>query len=282
MALLSIAATARAADEPRLTRLTHDGHYKQRPAWSPDGTRLVFARHEGETIFLHELNVADGAERRLTVRDAPEYDAVWSPDGRRLAFSQISLSGSQGDVDVALIDGAGVLTPFAVTEGKLSHQEWPAWSPDGARLAFTSTWSENQDIYTASLDGGDRRQLTNHIGTDGHAAWTADGAEIVFASDRWGGLEIAAVPAEGGDVRRLTTSPGLDDYPAPSPDGRRIAFVSNRDGDYEIYVMAADGGNPINVSRSPGIDTYPTWTPDGRLTFVSQREDEFDIYVEER
>ena len=27
------------------TRLTHDGHLKQRPAWSPDGAQLVFARH---------------------------------------------------------------------------------------------------------------------------------------------------------------------------------------------------------------------------------------------
>lgn len=278
-ALLSVSASA-ADDAPPLTRLTHDGHFKQRPAWSPDGTRLAFARHEGDSILLYELTVADGTERRLTERTAPEHDPAWSPDGRMLAFSQITLSGSQGDVDVALLAADGGISIVAGSEGRLSHQEWPAWSPDGARLAFASTWSENQDVYTATLDGGDRRQLTNHIGIDSHPAWTPDG-RIVFASDRWGGLEIAAIAADGSDVARLTASAGLDDYPAPSPDGRQIAFVSNRDGDYEIYLMDADGGRQTNVSRSPGIDTHPAWTPDGRLTFVSQRDDEFDIYVTE-
>src|SRR4030095_4584316 len=65
--------------EPTVTRLTNDGHLKQRPAWSPDGAWLAFTRHQGATIFLF-LRSADGKEeKRLTSRDAPEFDAVWSP-----------------------------------------------------------------------------------------------------------------------------------------------------------------------------------------------------------
>ena len=40
------------AAEPDLIRLTTDGHLKQRPCWSPDGKQVVFARHQGSTIFL--------------------------------------------------------------------------------------------------------------------------------------------------------------------------------------------------------------------------------------
>ena len=52
--LLSIAA-----EEPKLVRLTTDGHLKQRPAWSPDGAWLSLTRHEGATIFLF-IRSADG------------------------------------------------------------------------------------------------------------------------------------------------------------------------------------------------------------------------------
>src|SRR2546423_1651216 len=76
---LSVSALA---DEPGVLRLTHDGHLKQRPAWSPDGAWLAFTRHQGATIFLF-LRSADGVtEKRLTSRKDPEFDAVWSPDGK--------------------------------------------------------------------------------------------------------------------------------------------------------------------------------------------------------
>ena len=33
------------------------------------------------------------------------------------------------------------------------------------------------------------------------------------------------------------------------------------------------------MTENPAIDTFPCWTPDGDLTFVSNRDDGFDIYV---
>src|SRR5687768_15926930 len=57
---------------PAITRLTTDGYFKQRPAWSPDGARLVFARHRQETIWLYELEIATGMERRITQHEPPQ------------------------------------------------------------------------------------------------------------------------------------------------------------------------------------------------------------------
>src|SRR5438034_7281304 len=51
--------TVARAGESNVVRLTTDGHLKQRPAWSPDGTWLAFTRHQGATIFLF-LRSADG------------------------------------------------------------------------------------------------------------------------------------------------------------------------------------------------------------------------------
>jgi TolB protein len=287
-----VVVVASGADDPpvlrlgSLIRLTSDGLEKQRPAWSPDGKRLAFARHEtgGTHIYQYVTDIDSTAgPRRLTDRKDPEYDGVISPDGQRWLFVAITLSGTQGNLDIALFpsESSGPTIVARDTTSGLSHQEWPAWSPDGQRFAFSSTHEGNQEIYTAKIDGSDVVRVTQSPGLDVHPCWSPDGASIVFATDRWGGLELARARPDGTGLTRLTRSPGLDDYPACSPDGARIAFVSNRDGQFEIEVSDADGSNPINISRHPLRDTYPTWTPDGRgITFVSNRDGGCDLYTQ--
>jgi TolB protein len=272
-----------------LLRLTRDGLDKQRPSWAPDGRRLLFARHEsdGAHIWQYVLDAQEPgtAPRRLTDRKAPEYNGAFAPDGGCVLFVAITLSGTQGNLDIAAVDvdGAGIgigLRTIVGDRGKLSHQDWPAWSPDGRRFAFSSTHEGNQEIYTASLDGSDVTRVTQSPGLDAHPCWSPDGRTIAFATDRWGGLELASARPDGTGLARLTESPSLDDYPALSPDGTRLAFVTNRDGQFEVYVANADGRAAVNLSRHPGRDRYPVWTPDGRgLTFVSDRGGGSDIYT---
>jgi TolB protein len=262
--------------------LTHDGHLKQRPVWSPDGAQLVFARHGEDAIFLYLLDTATGQEQRLTDRKYPEYDAVFSPDGKHLLLAIDNATPNQGDIDVHQLTLADKkLTPIAVTEGNLSHEEWPSWSPDGKRIAFTSTRDGNPELYVADADGKNRVRLTSDPAIDAHPCWSPDGRTIVFATNRWGDLELALIEADGSRLRRFTEGPGLDDYPAYSPDGTRIAFTSNRGGALDIVVADVATGTVTHLTRDDAIDNFPSWTPDGRITFVSNRGDGFDVYVTE-
>jgi TolB protein len=275
---------AQTAADP-VMRLTSDGQDKQRPSWSPDGKHLLFARHEagGTRIRQYVLDPTSKKTpaRRLTDRTDPECNGVFSPDGKRVLFAAITLSGTQGNLDIAVVNVDGTGFTKVIDDGpKLIHQDWPSWSPDGKRFAFSSTHEGNQEIYTAAMDGSDMVRLTQNPGLDAHPCWSPDGQTIAFATDRWGGLELASVGPDGSGIVRLTKSRGLDDYPAFSPDGSRLAFVSNRDGQFEIYVAAADGSAPFNFSHHPGRDTYPTWTPDGRgVTFVSDRDGGVDLFT---
>jgi TolB protein len=283
--LLSFLLVADPVGSASLVRHTHDGLDKQRPSWAPDGLRLTFARHEsgGSNIFQYVLDVAaPSSARRLTDRKAPEYNGTFSRDGSRLLLVVISLSGTQGNLDIASLAADGSdLKVVAGDRDKLSHQDWPAWSPDGHRFAFSSTHEGNQEIYSAKADGSDVVRLTQSAGTDAHPTWSPDGQTIAFATDRWGGLELATVRPDGSGLVRLTNSPGLDDYPVYSPDGSRLAFVSNRDGQYEIYLSLADGTHPVNLTRHPLRDSFPAWTPDGLgVTFVSNRDGGFDLYTQ--
>jgi TolB protein len=284
--ILAFGAGLAAGPEARRPgRVTFDGLDKQRPSWSPDGKTLLFARHEagGTAVWLYAMRADEpNSVRRLTARKEPEYNGVYAPDGGRVLFAAITLSGTQGNLDIAEVraDGSGLRKLVGDLGGKLSHQDWPSWSPDGTRFAFTSTHEGNQEVYIADADGSHATRVTAHPGIDTHPCWAPDGRSIAFATDRWGGLELVRCGPDGTGTRRLTTSPGLDDQPSLSPDGTRLAFVSNRDGQFEIYVADADGRRPRNVSRHPSRDTYPTWTPDGRgVTFVSDRDGGGDLYT---
>jgi TolB protein len=113
-------------------------------AWSPDGTRIAYARMHAESHFQHmEIHVmgADGEDdRRLTENETGDGSPAWSPDGRKLAFvsnrapSARCFShdcvGYTTELYVMDADGGGVrrLTRTAAEE----HA--PVWSPDGVRI----------------------------------------------------------------------------------------------------------------------------------------------------
>ena len=265
-------------------RITTDGAYKHRPAWSPDGKSLFFARHEGggNSIFIRILTPGSNDEpKRLTKRKEPEYNAVVSPDGKQVLYTPITLSGTQGNLDIALtpIDGSADPKTVAGDTGKLSHQDWPAWLPDGRRFVFNSTHEGNQELYLGTVDGSKPlERLTQSPGQDVHPTVSPDGKFILFATDRWGGFELARLDIENKAISRITKSPGLDDYPAIAPDGKSFAFVSNRSGNLEIWL--GDFQNHMSqVTRDDAPDLFPTFHPDGnKITYVSGHTGNTDIF----
>jgi TolB protein len=280
LTICQLALSITVGAEPAPIRLTTDGHFKQRPAWSPDGRWCAFTRHQGAEMFLFVRSADGQTERRLTTRKDPEFDAVWSPDGKRLAFCFDKTAPNQGDMDVYVANTDGEELQLVLgTGGKLSHEEWPSWSPDGQWLALTSTRDGNQELYVVRPDGKDLRRLTSDPAIDAHPAWSPDGQRIVFATSRWGDFELASIKPDGTELTRLMESPGLDDYPAWSADGRTIAFASTRAGNLEIFLCDADGKNPRNATQHPALDNFPAWTPAGELTFVSNRDGGFDLYT---
>ncbi|MBI1323428.1 biopolymer transporter Tol [bacterium] len=271
---------------PEVVRLTNDEEFEHRPVWHPDGKRILFARHEdgGNSIHLYLMDAKPGATpKRITKRKDPEYDAVVSPDGRQMLFTAVAVSGTQGNLDLALMPLDGTSDPKIVAgdvEGKLSHQDWAAWHPDGKRYAFNSTQEGNQEIYLANIEAGEPpERLTQSPGQDVHPSISPDGRFILFATDRWSGLELARLDLKDKSVTRLTESPGYDDYPAIAPDGKRWVFVSNRSGNPDLWLGSADRP-PSRLTDTAEPELFPSFANDGKsIVFVSGRNGQSDIYV---
>ncbi len=144
-----------------------------------------------------------------------------------------------------------------------AQYENPAWSPDGKSIVFVmKTETSDWNIYRASVDGSDVRQLTRGGAWD--PAWSPDGKSIAFVSMVEGKRQISAMSAEGLNVRLLTSGPAEHFHPAFSPDGNRMALTSVENGASRIVVMDSGGSKPKPVTPLDQRSRWPAWSPDGK------------------
>lgn len=206
-------------------------------AWSPDGTRIAFARSvNNSSLAIHIIN-SDGTNLvRLSPAGALDDTPAWSPDGHRIAFTNQDLqdpSPTGTQVWVMNADGTNRVRLTTLPQGA----GWPAWSPDG-KIAFgTGTGVNEGDIYVMDADGSDMAILTNHVGRESDPKWSPDGRRIVYSHGAYPANSALFVIDANGTNRRQLTSPPLEqwsysDYsPAWSRDGQWIVFNRRYDCD---------------------------------------------------
>ena len=260
------------ADGTSPTRLTNNPANDYTPAWSPDGTRIVFGSNRDH--FAGELYVmnADGSgQTRLTTNTAQEREPTWSPNGNQITFT--STRDGNDEIYVMNADGSG---QTRLTNNAASDDD-PAWSPDGTRIAFVSNRDGNFEVHVMGTDGSNPVQLTNtFLQSYSDPAWSPDGSRLAFDN---GTGQIFVMNANGTGGQQYTTPPGSNFMPAWSPDGRYIAIHSSRDGNAEIYLIDStfDGDTPIRLTTTAVSvsDVEPDWQPirlPGKLAFQSNSD----------
>ncbi len=204
------------------------------PAWSPDGSKIVFSHISGQRkcrdvgynicmpdVFpynlMFPLKVADAWGLARVDREGGSYqdiaavpDAIspdWSDRGILYGGTGIQLTqdGSAADQNRSLLGEFHYQDPASQPGGG---------PPDGGRIVFHSLEKDHWEIFSANADGSNVVALTRP--------------------------ETTLV-----DVLPHNVAPDW------SPDGRHIVFLSNRTGRWQLWVMEADGANlralPVDV-----------------------------------
>jgi serine/threonine protein kinase len=244
------------------------------PAWTPDGTQLLFISpcsssrdtYQGSSMWLIDVDANGATSDSLQLPTAPggDFDPAISPDGERVAFT--SLRGNRKQVWVMNLDGTNLLRLSA----EIAWDSEPAWSPTGNQLAFSTTRGGVIEVWIMSDVGGDDTRFSRASGQyeDTHADWSLDGKTIVFERG------VGSVPRiymslfeDRGTIASQVCPEGQRSVqpmaePSMSPDGFWVVFETWPDGsNHNIAIMNISCLGFTELTTSSAYDFDPAWRP---------------------
>jgi TolB protein len=141
------------------------------------------------------------------------------------------------------------------------------------RVFFTSTRDGNSEIYSANIDGGDVKRLTNNPAID-VSPTCGPGGQIAFVSARHGGPQIFTMSQAGGEPKRVSYKGEHNQTPAwcMDKDTPLIAFAGLQGGNFDIFTVNLKTGAYTRLTQGQGSNQDPTFSPDCRMVaFASTR-----------
>lgn len=248
--------------------------YDSFPAFSPDGSKVVFVRGivAGVVSDLYVVSATGGTPKQLTFDKTWIFGSpTWTPDGREIVFS--SMRGGLGALWRISASG-GTPRPVAGV-GVIAWS--PSISPKGNQLVYQHMAFKDSlfrlDLKDDTHPQGPPAFLRSDKGFNWRPQFSPDGKKFVFESNALGYSDLWACDFDGPHCAALTSLRGTAGAPRWSPDGRYIAFEFRPKDHSEIYLLEVGGGPPRLLPTLPGSDNGgPNWSRDGKsIYFYSDR-----------
>ena len=262
------------------------------PTWSPDRTKIAFARGVSASntydIFVEDLTSPLSATnpKNLTLSPGTNEDRpAWSPDGTHIAFEKgdSATPPANRDIFVASAANGSGQTPVSDTTGG-TIEGAPAWDPSGSTIYYEKGNAQNSAANTDIV----KRSISYDPITGAPTA----GTETLAVADDANHPEIQPAISPSGDKICYGTgypgAPSTDIRVAPltnpasigtkvsmsatsydctwSPDNTLIAYTAGGGSAGDLVMVRADGTSVFEIPLATGADiqTNPDWAPDAR------------------
>ncbi|MGH7621703.1 MAG: TolB family protein, partial [Gemmatimonadaceae bacterium] len=178
------------------TRVTTGPAWDREPAWTPDGSAIVFSSDRAGTFGLWRVAAGAGAEpERLTASRLPDAEPVVTRDGRI-----IFVRGRLGAATLWVRSSDG-------SEARLTNEhaaeDWPAISSDRARLAYVSLGDGTRRLHVRTLATNQDTVVLTDARIE-HPAWSPDGTRLSWTATGARGA-VYVTPLDGHYVNLVST-----------------------------------------------------------------------------
>ncbi|XPV77340.1 MAG: protein tolB [Desulfovibrio sp.] len=235
-----------------LKQITSLSGFNISPAWSMDGSKIVFT-HIGATG--HELGLWEKTTNKTRLRRFAG-DTVIGP-----AFSPenelVVTLAKTGSPDIYKLNSAYKPTIPLVHSWAIDVSA--SFDRTGKYMAFVSGRMGNPHIFLLDRETGKVKRVTYEGKYNTNPCLSPDGRYIAFSRMMPGGHRIFMHDLLTGMEKQITFGPGADEDPAFGPDGYFVAFSSNRSGQYKIYLTTRHGDAAKMVNTDGLSATAPAW-----------------------
>jgi hypothetical protein len=248
--------------------------YRGFASYSPDGSKIVYARKSNPEVYNGEPEVyianADGSSPTpITEWVDVEYpiEPEFSPDGTKIVFAAFPPEGWPEQIFTVNTDGSELKQ---LTNSELWAAE-PHWSTDGSKIVYTHWgWSVEEQLFEINADGsGEPESFAPSIEWSDGIAFSPVGSTATVSDDeylganfepllrfhgteKWRPLNVASFMTEedpenaGHSYNKLCTEEGCEDIPS-------------------AWQLAMQGAAAVIETKKPHIkmgklseETYPT------------------------
>jgi dipeptidyl aminopeptidase/acylaminoacyl peptidase len=260
------------------------------PAWSPDGTQIIFTSDISGRLNLWKVRASGGWPIQLTQSDDIQSNAAWSPDGKWIVYQQDHAGNELYDLYAIPSEGG---RPMNLTNTPGIREQEPHWSHDGKTIAFNYKPKDGTQYDIALLDWTTHKvhKLTNERQA-GYSwsvvAWSKDDKTLYAnrVNPPFTDSEVYRIDVPAGTIENLTPHKGTVRYLASSlsPDDRTLLLASDAKGGYmnigllDVPTKKLDWVTDMKWEAFPG-----TFSPDAkRYTYVVNADGLTDAYLVER
>ena len=199
-----------------IKQLTRSKGYDAEGTLSPDGKKMIYTSDKDGDIDLYIMDIKSGKEKRVTNTLGYDGGAWFSPDGKKIIWR--------------------ASRPTTEKEVKEYNE----------LLAENLVAPTNMEVFVASADGSNARQVTHFGQANWAPAFFPDSKRIIFASNqeykRGFPFNLYSIYEDGTQFKKITHEKIFDAFPMFSPDGKKIIFCSNRNngGTHDTNIFIAD------------------------------------------
>lgn len=268
-----------------------DLYYSRRiftPAWSADGSQLVFVTNFTGRFNLWKMNSNGGWPIQLLQSDDRQDNPVWSPDGKWIVYQQDVGGHEIWDVYAVPSNGG---EPVNLTHTPHIAEQNPRFSSDGSMLALEVKPETSPMVDIGVMDWRTHavRNLTNEKSADhlwSIVQWSRDG-KTIFANRTNIGFSDASVyriDVASGRLEELTPHQGevLMTASSVSPDGKLVLLSSNQKGGYSNVALLDVASKKLTwVTDTQWDASSGDFSPDGRqFTYVINQDGQTSVYLQ--